>query len=417
VSFYRIKRQFPHWIYYSLMAVPVVTSVLGVIPATSRYFVSYGETGHGFGFIYYIGLASLYVTIICISVIIVLMCLRLPGAYRRGSVFHIAIIVVIAATQIMFQLSDFDIDFQYFGFSLAGVLFYCAHLIHSDTSSLSIDRSSVFDFLDQAIFILNEDGIIVEVNDPAIRFLKSLSRSVEHVAFDGLLSVLSNNNRIIVKKLEDSEDSDIHVIGSAIPLIYRMERRHFTMSDGIGQGEFVTLTDVTRNRLIIDRLRDMAGVDGLTGVANRYRYQDLLRKLDSAGNYPLAVVIGDVNGLKTINDNLGHQMGDQYLKDIAAALSECCPRGGHVARYGGDEFATLLTSTSVDAVEAYIGDVGKALSALRGDSPYTPSIALGYAIKHHGNENLNTLIGQADQKMYADKMARKAAEREALNNG
>jgi diguanylate cyclase (GGDEF)-like protein len=228
---------------------------------------------------------------------------------------------------------------------------------------------------------------------------------------------LSNNSRIIVKKLEDSNDSDIHVVGSSIPLIYRMERRNFVMSDGIGRGEFVTLTDVTRNRLIIDRLRDMAGVDGLTGTANRYRYQDLLRKLDRSEHYPLAVVIGDVNGLKTINDTYGHQAGDQYLKDIAAALMKCCPQNAYVARYGGDEFATLMTGTSTEAVETYIEEVDKTLKQSRNaGAPYTPSIALGYAIKHHGNENLNTLIGQADQRMYADKVARKTAEREALSD-
>jgi hypothetical protein len=67
-------------------------------------------------------------------------------------------------------------------------------------------------------------------------------------------------------------------------------------------------------------------------------------------------------------------------------------------------------------VETYIKEVNKGLKEPRGDAPYQPSIALGYAIKHHSNENLNTLIGQADQKMYADKIARKAAEREALSN-
>jgi diguanylate cyclase (GGDEF)-like protein len=415
VCFYRIKGIFPRWVYFALLGIPAVTSIIGMIPATSPYFADAGGTGHGFGFVYYIGLANSYITTIGASAVIIIMCFRLPGAYRRGSVFHLAMVAVIFVTQVIFQFTDLSFDIQYYGLSLSGILLYCAHLLNTDSSSLSIDKSSIFNFLDQAIFILNEDGIIVELNDPAMRLLKSLGRSVEHVAFDGLLSVLSNNNRIMVKKLEDSDDSDVHVIGSAIPLIYRMERRKFVMSDGIGQGEFVTLNDVTRNRLIIDRLRDMAGVDGLTGTANRYRYQDLLRKLDRTENFPLAVVIGDVNNLKTVNDTLGHQAGDKYLTEIAKALMACCPRSGHVARYGGDEFATLLVNTSETEVEQYIKEVDKILSQPRDDDSPKPSIALGYAIKHHGNENLNTLIGQADQKMYADKMARKSAEREALN--
>jgi diguanylate cyclase (GGDEF)-like protein len=109
-------------------------------------------------------------------------------------------------------------------------------------------------------------------------------------------------------------------------------------------------------------------------------------------------------------------MGDEYIKAIADVLVECCPDGGYVARYGGDEFATLLVNTSPEAAEVYIAEVNKALKNPHAEAVYPPSISLGYAIKHHGNEKLTALIGQADQKMYADKMARKAAERKALEN-
>jgi len=427
VSFYRIKRSFPRWTLPAILAIPVITAVISLIPAASPLIypdMTVVSTSpilvieHGYGIIYYLSLVYQYVVYAAVGVVVIRMFRRLPGAYRRGSSFHIIYLGVLIATQIAFLASGDNpsFDVQYYGFCVCGLLFYFGHLLNSDTSTLSIDQSSVFDFLDQAVFILNEDGIIVETNLPAVLWLKSLRRNVENVAFDGLISVLSNNNRISIKKLEDSQDSDIHFIGTAIPLVYRMERRVFVMSDGITQGEFVTLTDVSRNRLLIDRLRDMAGVDVLTGTANRYRYQDLLRKLDKTENYPLAVVIGDVNGLKFVNDTYGHLMGDQYIKDIAAVLVDCCPKGGYVARYGGDEFATLLVKSPPEAVEEYIADVDRSLKNPRDDMVHQPSIAMGYAIKYHGNENLSALIGQADQKMYEDKQARKKAEREALKN-
>jgi diguanylate cyclase (GGDEF)-like protein len=420
VSFYHIKRYIPRWAPFAMLGFPALTSLLILIPGVNSIYISnfISHEEYTFGFWYYINLVFENLVYISIGAIVVIMFRRLPGAYRRGSMFHIIYLGVLILTQIIYLASrdSISFDIQFYGLCLCGLLFYLAHLLNSDSSSLSIDQNSVFDFLDQAIFILNEDGIIVEANHPALLWLQSLRRKVENVDFDGLLAVLGNNNRILVKKLEDSTDSDIHFMGAAIPLIYRMERREFIMSDGITKGEFITLTDVSRNRLLIDRLRDMAGVDVLTGTANRYRYQDLLRKLDKTESYPLAVVIGDVNGLKLVNDTYGHHMGDQYIKDIAAVLMDCCPRNGYVARYGGDEFATLLVNTSPEDVEDYIENVNRSLQKPIEGAVHQPSISLGYAIKHHGNENLTALIGQADQKMYADKMARKAAERKALEN-
>lgn len=420
VRFYRVGRVVPRWVTRALFLFPVLTSLLILTPYFPVFFSRFEvissppflDVAYGFGFWYYINLVFENLIYIAVAVIVIKMCRDLPKAYRRGSFFHILYLAVLVIVQIVHYVTPFDLGFDvhYYGLSLCGFLFYLANVINSDSSS--IDQNSIIDFLDQAVFILNEDGIIVEANRSAVQWLHSLRRKIENIGFDGLLSVLSNNKRILVKPLEDSNDSDIHFIGTAIPLIYRMERRAFTANDGISQGEFITLTDVTRNRLLIDRLRDMAGVDALTGLANRYRYQDLLRKLDRVENYPLAIVIGDVNGLKYVNDTYGHHMGDQYIKDIAKVLADCCPKNGYVARYGGDEFATLLVKSPAEAVEVYIDDVNRALKVT--DSVHKPSIAMGYAIKHHGNENLNALIGQADQQMYVDKMARKAAEREAL---
>jgi diguanylate cyclase (GGDEF)-like protein len=420
ISFYRVKHNLPRWVLPALLGIPAVTSVFALIPVTMPFIISgyRSNVDYDFGFWYYIYLTYQNLVYAAVGVIVVMMFRRLPGAYRRGSVFHIIYLGTLLVTQIAYFSGHgiLAFDLQYFGYSICGLLFYFAHLLNSDSATANIDQNSVFDFLDQAIFILNEEGIIVAANGPAVLWLKSLGRRVENVDFDGLLTVLANNKKITVKKLEDSTDSDVHFTGVAIPLIYRMERRAFLMSDGITKGEFITLTDVSRNRLLIDRLRDMAGVDGLTGTANRYRYQDLLRKLDKNENYPLAVVIGDVNGLKFVNDTYGHLMGDQYIKDIAAVMMDCCPKGSYVARYGGDEFATLLVRTSPEEVESYIDNVNKTLRKPIEGSVVQPSISMGYAIKHHGNENLSALIGQADQKMYADKMARKKAEREALEN-
>ncbi len=417
VSFYRLKHTVPKWLHWAIFAFPTLLAVMIFTPASSlivdvdvAFTGTVSEATYQYGFLFYIILVYLLAVYIFIGAIVIHFFRVLPSAYRRGSLFHIIYLGVFLVVQIYhFGVMHGQLgDVYFFGMSIGGYLFYLSHVLNNKNSGLNMDQNSILDFLDHSVFILNENGIIVQTNKPATMWLKSLKRNVENISFDGLLSVLSNNNRIHIKPLEDSGDFDIHITEAAIPLIYRMERRVFVASDRISKGEFITLTDVTSNRLLIDRLRDMAGIDALTGLANRYRYQDLLRKLDRTENYPLAVVIGDVNGLKYVNDNFGHQEGDEYLKEIGAALRECCPKDGHVARYGGDEFATLLVNSPPEAVQKYIDSVEDELKRPR-DMKRQPSISMGYAIKYHGNENLNNLIAEADKRMYAEKEARRNA--------
>ncbi len=416
-SFYRMRQVIPKWASWVVFGFPSLMTVLVLSPASPVivdvnvvYSGGISHVTYNFGPLYYIILVYLLAVYALIGAIVIYFFRVLPSAYRKGSIFHILYLVLFLTV----QLYHFTVmhghfsEFYFFGMSIGGLLFYLSHVLGSENSGLTMDQHSILDYLDHAVFILNEDGIIVQANKPATLWLKSLRRGVENVSFDGLLAVLSNNNRVMLKALEDSNDFDIHIIDTAIPLIYHMERHAFVASDRISKGEYITLTDVTSNRLLIDRLRDMAGVDALTGLANRYRYQDLLRKLDRAENYPLAVVIGDVNGLKYVNDNYGHQEGDEYIREIGRALQHCCPKDGHVARYGGDEFATLLVKSSPETVQNYMDSVHNELRRPR-DMKRQPSISLGYAVKYHGNENLNNLIAEADKLMYAEKEARRNA--------
>ncbi len=77
--------------------------------------------------------------------------------------------------------------------------------------------------------------------------------------------------------------------------------------------------------------------DSLTGLYNRRFFEEELKRLDVPRNLPLSVIMGDVNGLKLVNDAFGHQKGDELLRKAAAAIVGL-PQGRHRGRWGGDEF-------------------------------------------------------------------------------
>lgn len=106
-------------------------------------------------------------------------------------------------------------------------------------------------------------------------------------------------------------------------------------------------------KLTIRRLRQLAYVDGLTGLANRRHFESALHteiRRASRTREPLALAICDVDFFKRVNDELGHSAGDDVLRVLGQILDQQCRRGGDLAaRYGGEEFALLMPG--VDSAE------------------------------------------------------------------
>lgn len=117
------------------------------------------------------------------------------------------------------------------------------------------------------------------------------------------------------------------------------------MRDGRPVRLFGAKQDITREREMLDRLRDMAERDPLTGLANRTLFQARFheRQRSEAADVPVsALVLIDLDHFKQINDGYGHAAGDECLRQFAGRLRRAFPEASLIARIGGDEFALLL---------------------------------------------------------------------------
>jgi diguanylate cyclase (GGDEF)-like protein len=137
----------------------------------------------------------------------------------------------------------------------------------------------------------------------------------------------------------------------------------------------------------------MAKIDPLTELLNR---QSFYQDLRSNARIITAVVSADMNELKFINDNKGHEAGDTALKTVSGIIRDNCGSNGTVYRIGGDEFIILYINTDEEEIKASIEAIRNCLS----ETSY--SCAFGYAMNNH-DEDISKIINKADHEMYEDK--------------
>ena len=177
--------------------------------------------------------------------------------------------------------------------------------------------------------------------------------------------------------------------------------------------EFVSsqvATAIERKR-IEEKIRYLSFHDALTDLYNRAYFEEELKRYNFPRYYPLSVMMVDINGLKVINDTLGHYEGDKLLQHFASLLNSISRKGDVITRLGGDEFAILLPSTTSQEAHRICERIRKICEE---DSIkpicLRPSIALGDATQKGEYQNTEALLKEADKRMYQDKNKNKVKE-------
>ena len=143
--------------------------------------------------------------------------------------------------------------------------------------------------------------------------------------------------------------------------------------------------------------------DTLTGLYNRRYYEESLYRIDKAVNLPISIIIGDLNGLKLVNDAFGHQVGDELLKKAADALQSACRPEDILARWGGDEFIILLPKTDLQHTQEIV-EKAKSMSGRMNVNSISVDISFGWATKTLPEDDIQSEIKNAEDFMYKNKL-------------
>ena len=165
----------------------------------------------------------------------------------------------------------------------------------------------------------------------------------------------------------------------------------------------ISLTDITDQKKAEKKLIHMSIHDALTGIYNRAFFDEELARLERGRQFPISVIMADLDDLKTINDCHGHDCGDEMLKRCAKALVASFRSEDVVARIGGDEFGVLLPDTNATEAEKAIQRINENIRLQNLDcSGPQIGLSLGANTVEMGG-SLKEALKQADAKMYQDK--------------
>jgi len=165
--------------------------------------------------------------------------------------------------------------------------------------------------------------------------------------------------------------------------------------------------DITERKQAEEALRRMSTHDNLTGLYNRGYFVEEMERLERGRNFPISIIMADVDYLKETNDQWGHAAGDSLLKRVAQVFMTAFRAEDVVARIGGDEFSVLLPNTDEAAAEISLQRVQRLIQENNASHKDVPiRISLGVSSTGKNPTLLANVLKQADANLYRVKRGR-----------
>jgi diguanylate cyclase (GGDEF)-like protein len=171
---------------------------------------------------------------------------------------------------------------------------------------------------------------------------------------------------------------------------------------------FNSLIDALREkRAVEEQIHYLSFHDSLTGLYNRTYFEEELARMEKGRRFPVSILAADLDGLKEVNDTLGHSVGDRLIQSAARILEKGVRAENVVARIGGDEFVIIFPNTGESVMHKIVARIRHNEAVFNaGQDTFSVGISLGTATAE-STCSLRDILMLADRRMYVDKEQRK----------
>lgn len=260
------------------------------------------------------------------------------------------------------------------------------------------------------------EGRFMAVNDRFCSLLGCEREAILGKTSYGLGFWVDPDNRVQVKQMLRRKEPvrDLEVYFRTLPGELRLGSYSAEEMEVDGVSCILTIIiDITDRKIAEEEIMYLSFHDKLTGLYNRAYFETELKRLDTERQLPLSLILGDVNGLKLINDVLGHQEGDKLLVEVANIMRQTRRKEDIIARWGGDEFIMLLPRCDA-ATAGVVFDRLKNAAQHINKLPIETSLSVGLAIKNSPGQDIREIIKEAEDKMYRHKLLEDKSNRSSF---
>lgn len=328
----------------------------------------------------------------------------------------IQVLMELAILKIM-PLSELAIIFLY------GFISFSLFLVYSNF--IMTLKGKIMSNIGDAIFLFNNDGRVVEQNNLAddiieegCKYDKTRKKDINCVV--SKLSYLTPEKEKLKKLLDSLLNFKIKNFESDIELIINKHVRYYNARASTvfnyyrkTMGKLLIMNDITIRKEKEKQLYYQSYHDRLTNIFNQYFFEEELMRVDKKKQLPICIILGDINGLKIINDTFGRAKGDELIKKTARILKHSLHDKGALCRYGGDEFAIILQKTEkADALKI----ISKMLrDCKKSSTTIMPlNVTFGFSLKKSSDQNINDVVKEAENTMFEYKLSEGKSMRSTL---
>ncbi len=324
-------------------------------------------------------------------------------------------------------MTPMNLDLSPFGILLTGIIYIFNATNYKMFDFLALARAEalrkseekyrlIFEHSPLGIFHFDHKGIITDCNDNFVKIIGSSRQKIVGLNLHTLPDEKFKKafNVVLNGELANYEGVYHSVTAVKVTPVRALFAPLLSLDKQVLGGVGI-VEDITERKSYEIKLEYLSLHDKLTGIYNRAFFEEELNRLQKNGAYPITVISCDLDGLKIINDTMGHSQGDKLLQSCAQVLRKALREEDILARIGGDEFAIILPHTTQLTGEEIAKEVGRNVEEYNKRAKELPlSISVGVATAVDSSKSIGEVVKEADEKMYHEKLIEKRSSRSQI---